>query len=236
MSFFRHPKEHRVVTPPADLVEAPAIVGTESCAEPGCGRTDGIRCPYTDRRGRQCSTTWCPDHYRVHDGLPYCRRHAGVVRALAGAGSADQGPDVDNRAPSLVDWVANEVAGQVRDLLIGIRGDCASLQLVADPTSLLAQGTPRQRSWTRSWKLADHTGVVLKLSLTVDEEKDSEVVARVDSVPAGSIVPPWIRMRGDGVQVDDDLDREARRQFERELVGFLATGAARRQSYMQAVG
>jgi hypothetical protein len=234
MSFFRQLLSRNPV-PRADGPRVEAA-GTETCSEKGCGRSDGIRCPYSDRRGRQCPTTWCPDHYRLHDGLPYCRRHAGVVRALANATSVEQGPDLDNRAPSLADWVANAVDGQVRELLERIRGDRVSLLLVADPMSLLAQGTPRVRSWARTWKLADHTGVVLKLSVTVDEDNDSEVVARVDSEPVGRIVPPWIKMRSDGAVLGQDVDREERRKFERELVSMLEAAAARRQSYVQAAG
>ena len=47
------------------------------------------------------------------EGKFYCRRHAGVLRAV-GAEVTPQGglPDIDNRAPSLVSWIARDLDEQ----------------------------------------------------------------------------------------------------------------------------
>src|SRR5258708_5272809 len=89
----------------------PAPVGSLPCYDRGCVRLNAIPCAYKDRRGRACETAWCPDHYAVVGGVPYCRRHSGVVRALAAQPPELRlNPDVANRAASLCEWIGNDLA------------------------------------------------------------------------------------------------------------------------------
>src|ERR1035437_10802886 len=88
--------------------------GSLPCHDHGCLHETAVPCAYTDRRGRACPTAWCPDHYAVVSGVPYCRRHAGVVRALAAQPDELRlWPDVSNRAASLCEWI-------VTDLRLGV--------------------------------------------------------------------------------------------------------------------
>ena len=54
--------------------------GLGKCMDGDCSKPASCRCTYVDRRQVKCGTTWCDEHSRIVLGLPYCRRHATVVR------------------------------------------------------------------------------------------------------------------------------------------------------------
>src|SRR5438105_7619744 len=131
MSFFKRPELAEPAIPaqrpPDEQPVSPAMIalGELPCTERGCTAVTGLECEYVDRRSRRCRTAWCPVHRLVVRDRVYCRRHAGVVEAVP-TGVLDAQtplPDLDNRAPSLVNWVTNEVDGEVRRLLIQELGD-----------------------------------------------------------------------------------------------------------------
>ena len=70
-----------------------------SCSVPGCLNSDALTCEYRDRRGRTCHVAFCVYHGSVIEGVPYCRRHAGTLRAIGPLAADPNGrPDV-NDAP-----------------------------------------------------------------------------------------------------------------------------------------
>jgi hypothetical protein len=206
----------------ADSAPAPAdqpIVGTLPCSERDCPATTAESCGYVDRRSRVCGTAWCPDHQSIVGGTVYCRRHAGVVRALAsGEGSM---PDLENRAPSLVNWVSRDLEQVIQDIVKSYRAELGTDRLIADPVHLTFLGPERLRIWERSWKLVAHTGWSLRVALEVDEARDTEVAVRVGRNIATRVTPPWIAARMRGERLPADVDAEQRQEFYRNLTETL---------------
>ncbi len=209
--------------------------GTEACAEIGCTSMLGLPCEYVDRRDRQCRTAWCPDHRAVVDLHVYCRRHAGIVGALpAGDTSVTMPmPDLENRAPSLVAWVARQVDSDVWQMMLHELEAAGGGQLIADPVTLVFVGVDRQRAWERAWKLATHEGEKRRVSLVVEEANDNEVAVRVGANIVMRLLPPWIghRMRHERVSAEqDEMEREA---FNRAVLQAVEQGLAHERALAQ---
>jgi len=201
---------------------APQHAGTLPCSERDCPNQTGEACAYVDRRQRSCGTAWCPDHQSVVGGAVYCRRHAGVVRALSGQSQSVM-PDLENRAPSLVNWVGRDVEQVIQDIVTGYRAELGTDHLVADPVHLVFLGPERARVWERSWKLVDHTGWSLRVALEVDELRDTEVAVRVGRNVVARMTPPWIDARRRGEVVAPEVDAEQRAEFYRGIAAAVAS-------------
>jgi hypothetical protein len=198
----RPPSEQPVLTP----------AGHESCSADGCRRRDGTRCSYIDKRSRHCPTAWCPNHIASVAGVAFCRRHASTMTAIEGSEVVAGLPDIDNRAPSLVGWIGRELDGPVREVLARVAPQ-SSARLVTDPVSLVLTPGGNTRRWAKSWKMIDHSAVISRVSIEVDEGDDCQVGARVDSELIGRGVPPWIEHRQAGTHVDAATDAAERREF-----------------------
>jgi hypothetical protein len=131
-----------------------------------------------------------------------------------------QGIEIDNRAPSLAEWVANEVDDALKVLLNDVRGPRRDIVMSAEPLDLVSMGTPRVRTWERTWKLSSHTGILVKVALMVDEANDAEVQARVDSEMVFRAIPPWIerRLQPDAAAPMAPSEDEAQRARFRERI------------------
>jgi hypothetical protein len=184
--------------------------GRERCIERGCAQRVAIRCGYEDRRQRVCGTTWCIRHGAMFNDSAYCRRHAGTVAALSNGFYQLALPDLDNRAPSLVGWMSEELDEQIRAALLG-SARSGDTTLVADPVRLVSSPFGASRCWTRAWKLVDHLGVVRQVSIEVEEESQDVVGLRVDNDLIGRSMPPWIERRQDAALSagDDAASRNA---------------------------
>jgi hypothetical protein len=164
------------------------------CTRIGCSATNAAPCAYVDRRGSACATAWCPDDQLLVAGQPYCPRHARVVRVLNADGpGSDPLPDVDNRAASLVDFIA-EAVGPSMGLALH-RAWPGDLTLDALPLAVQYAAPNRRRVWTRKWKLQSHTGTAVAATLAVAEDQDDILLVSVDSRPVADVVPPWIASR-----------------------------------------
>lgn len=200
-----------------------AALGKLPCTESHCGANTGVACEYVDRRNRHCHTAWCPNHRLVIDGKVYCRRHAGVITALPE--TADLAlPDLENRAPSLVNWVARDIDSEVCRMLLAELDESSGAQLVTDPVRLIFVGPERARAWERSWKLAVHTGLAIRVSLQVFENADSEIDVRVNSNSVDRLAPPWIAQRGES---PPNVDAGQRQEFVKRILEAIARGVSR---------
>jgi len=162
-----------------------------------------------------CNTAWCAEHVVMVDGLPLCRRHAGVVRAIGTESDRLQSlPDLENRAPSLVNWVAQQVDADVR----GILERYADGSSIIDQSAILPVGHAARRAWTRHWKVLSHTGFDVRISLTVAESDDTTVRAAVDGTVVSEAEPPWIASRRTGAALSPEEDAEERARFHRALI------------------
>jgi hypothetical protein len=197
---------------PGELM-AGAVVGDQPCSERGCPRLDGLVCGYVDRRGRRCGTAWCPDHRSLFDGYAFCRRHAGTVRAIGlDVVPRALAPDLDNRAPSLVNWVCNGLDERMRAFLIELIPRGSPDELGEERVHLIRAAEGKRR-WDRSWKVFNHTGVTVKITVSVDEADDTTVIVRDGQRALVKAVPPWIDRRIRTLSVSEGQDEEERRIF-----------------------
>ena len=197
-------------TEPAPMASPVTVQSTGVvCKVAGCSNDTAQPCSYRDGRGRACRAVCCPDHGGSTDGKFYCRRHAGVLRAV-GTQATPQGglPDLDNRAPSLVNWIARDLDTNVRRLLTGAAKTGESV--IADDTVHVARDFNRKARWEQSWRLVDHTGVILKVTIQVLEENDSLVRVHVGSGVIADGVPPWIARRTEDSDVATDAAQRHR--------------------------
>jgi hypothetical protein len=197
--------------PPAPPPPEPEPTGID-CSVPGCPNSDALNCEYRDRRGHLCTLSFCPDHGVVINGVPYCRRHASTVRAIGSLATDPNGlPDLDDRTPSLVNWIARELDGHIRAQLEAAAREGESV--VTDDTVHLSRDSNRNLRWERSWRLVEHTGLVLKVGIHVSEENDALVRINVGSEMVADGIPPWIARRRMGEEVDVAIDVAQRQLF-----------------------
>ena len=240
MPFWKKTKEDEEA--PAHVAEAhrlsealARLEGTLACSEKTCTADNGVPCQYVDRRNRSCRSAWCPEHRIIMDGQVFCRRHAGIVSALpGGTTSASPLPDLENRAPSLVSWVARELDADIRSLLLDAVDPPGGAQLIADPVCLIFLGADRRRAWERTWKLASHRGNTLRVALQVEEASDSEVIAKVGLNEVDRAVPPWIMQRRHKSPSTPDEDAARRQEYSRRLLDAIVAGVARERQLMQS--
>jgi hypothetical protein len=197
---------HRKTATGVDVVP----IGTDLCS--GCTRHDAVCCSYVDKRGRQCPTSWCPDHSVMVLGVNYCRRHASTITAIEGVETVAGLPDLNNRAPSLVGWMGKQLEPAIIELL-GRVAIANGATLVIEPVSLVRSHGGATRCWAKTWKMVDRTGVLSRVSIEVDEDDDCQVGAWVDRDMVGSGTPPWIEHRLAGEKVDHETDSAERHEF-----------------------
>ncbi|MBV8529201.1 MAG: hypothetical protein JOZ75_12875 [Candidatus Dormibacteraeota bacterium] len=172
------------------------------CSARNCeaGGTSG--CNYIDRRQRRCGTAWCADHHVRIAGFDYCRRHAGVIRALGEQLPAGL-PELNNRAASLAAYLGDELNGRVVNVLGRAVASNSEASLVNHPVRLVKTPGGRERRWQRSWNVVDNTGVVSRVVIEVDEADDTVVLTSVGSSRIGRGTPPWIARR-EGEETDPE--------------------------------
>jgi hypothetical protein len=205
-SLFRRSK--RGIMAPTLLVPSTGAM----CALRGCSNQTTQPCAYRDRRGRSCHAAFCPAHNARFSGISYCRRHAGTVQAI-GERAADRNglPDLNDRAPSLVNWIARDLDQPIRWLLgRTVRG---GERVLIDESVHRVHDHSRRARWERSWRIVDHTGLVLKVAVHITEDNDSLVHVRVGSEKVADAVPPWIVRRRDGQEVEAAIDISQRQRF-----------------------
>jgi hypothetical protein len=187
-----------------------ASASRERCAATGCRRREATRCAYVDKRSRQCPTAWCVEHGQEVEGRLFCRRHASTVTAMASEEKVSVLPDLDNRAPSLVGCVADDLDAGVRELLL--RSAPAGTTVVSDPVRLVVTPGTTVRRWSKTWRLLDHSSVLNRIAIGV-EEGGTAVSARVDTDLIGGGVPPWISARLAGHGLTEAEVAAQRREF-----------------------
>ena len=186
--------------------------GGRACSLPGCTNDNASPCGYRDRRGRMCPVVACPTHGVAIAGVMYCRRHASTVQAIGALASDPNGrPDLDDRTPSLVNWIARELDGRIRTLLQDVAR--AGETVIADDAVRLSRDSNRSLRWERSWRLVESTGLVLKVTVHVSQENDSLVRINVGSGMVADGIPPWIARRQMGEEVDVAVDVAQRQLF-----------------------
>ena len=196
-----------------------------TCSAPGCSKDTALPCNYRDRRGRMCQTAFCPDHGATLHGATYCRRHAGTVQAIGElAADPNARPDLDDRTPSLVNWISRDLDQHIRAQLT--RAARPGESIVVDEAVRLTRDSKRNLRWERSWRLVESTGLVLKLTIHVSEDDDAMVRISVGSEMVAQGIPPWIARRRMGEEVDIAIDLAQRKLFYQFLEERIADAVA----------
>ncbi len=216
-----------------EVAHLPASDGDHPCQQRGCPSRNAERCHYVDRRGRQCESALCPQHSASVDGVVYCRRHAGTIAAI-GYFERSGMPDLDNRAPSLVNWVARDLDAFITDTLVGVAGP--GERFVREPLVSTFPERTGIRRYERTWKLVDHTGVRLVVALFVRGEEDVTVRVRVGATVAAEGIPPWIERRLQGTEVGAATDRSQRDLFYGFLQKHILEGVRRERAHEAGSG
>lgn len=206
-------------SPHTELSAAPAVaLGLRglACSAPSCVASDAVRCSYVDRRQRQCESAWCRKHQQLVFNAQYCRRHAGIIEALGADYASFPLPDLENRAPSLANWIGRDLDSPIRELLANHFPE-HPMQV----SSVVNGGGPRERVWGRSWKLFSATGVDLSIGINVPESDDSVVRVMYDGSLLAELTPPWIEARRHGVLLEPQHDYDARGRFYGSIIGKL---------------
>jgi hypothetical protein len=129
-------------------------------------------------------------------------------------------PDVSDRAASLVNWIARDLDASIRASLT--RAARAGETVLADEYVHLVRDQTREARWERGWRIVDHTGLVLKVTLFVNESDDSIVYIRLGEVIIASGTPPWIANRGQGDPSDATIDVAQRQTFRQSIETAIA--------------
>lgn len=168
-----------VETEPPDPPSVHSALGTARCDGIGCAATTGIQCAFVDRRGRACPTAWCPSHRAVVDDAVHCCLHAATLSGTRPAYADTLRPDLDDRLPALVGWIAGVAEDDVVAALQEICRDRGEV-VVADPVRRLLLGTLREPTWERAWKTCSADGVGARVAIAVDEAEPDDVLAKVN--------------------------------------------------------
>lgn len=154
-------------------------------------------------------------------GTRYCRRHAGTMQALdTTSGRPISVPDVTDRAASLVNWIARDLDASIRTSLKAAAR--AGETVIADEYVQPVRDQFREVRWERGWRLVDHTGMVLKVTLFVNESDDSVVYVRLGEVVIASGTPPWIANRSPGNASEPSVDIAQRQTFHQSIEAAIA--------------
>ncbi len=192
-----------------------------ACSARGCTDEDAEPCAYRDRRDRTCRTASCRSHGVVVHGVRYCRRHAGTLQALdISSGRPVTVPDVSDRAASLVNWIARDLDASIRASLAGAARTGETV--LADEYVHLVRDHTREARWERGWRLVDHTGLVLKVTLYVNDSDNSVVYIRLGEIIVASGTPPWIANRSQGRSPEASVDVAQRQMFYQSIETTIA--------------
>jgi hypothetical protein len=209
--------------------DAPATASTPTrtaCSMHRCTNETAKPCAYRDRRERSCPTAFCPAHSVTLAGVTYCRRHAGTVQAIGELAASSSGlPDISDRGPGLINWIARDLDKDIRTLLV--RSCRPGESLVVDDAVRLAHDHWRRARWERSWRIVEHTGPVLAVTVQMSEEDESRVHVRVGAEMVSDTVPPWIARRSQGVEVEAAIDISQRQLFYQLLEENIAAAVVR---------
>jgi hypothetical protein len=202
---------HRAVQAGADA-RAQAAGPPRPCSMRRCSREDARPCAYHDRRQQSCPTAFCAAHSVAVGGVTYCRRHAGTLQAIGELARNPRAlPDVADRGPALINYIARDLDKAIRTLLA--RTARPGESLVVDDAVRLAHDHQRQARWERSWRIVEHTGPVLAVTLQLLEDEQSRVYVRVGAEMVADGIPPWIARRSQGVEVEAAIDISQRQMF-----------------------
>ncbi len=168
------------------------IAGNQACSALRCSSLAGMPCSYLDRRGRRCKTAWCPADRSVVDGRIYCALHAHAMQALEWEFGAASHPDVDSRTVPVLQWISSAAADEViatLNVFCALNGE----MLVAEPVRRRFNPQTHSRVWEKQWKTLSATSVTIRVSISSDEARPTEIHITVNGHDVNVVPPPFNR-------------------------------------------
>ena len=172
-----------------------------TCTEHECSHHTEYMCSYQDLTGFGCGTWWCGKHISRLGLDPYCRRHAGVIKALSvNAGTIREIkhlPAINDRSLSLAAMVGGDIDKDITEILRRRYSSRKDVSVVAD-RAVRESRTGATVAWERNWSAARAQGYETRITLLVGVDEPSLVKLRVGSMEIFSGVPDWIANRLEG--------------------------------------
>jgi hypothetical protein len=168
------------------------VAGNQACSALRCSSLAGMPCTYVDRRGRRCKTAWCPADRNVVEGAIYCALHAHAVQAIEWEFGAASHPDVDSRTVPILQWISSAAADEViatLNVYCALHGE----MLVAEPVRRKFNPIAHSRVWEKQWKTLSPTNVSLRVCISSDEARPTEIHIQVNGHDVNVVPPPWNR-------------------------------------------
>ena len=185
--------EHRPAPGQNDTGRRPeTVAGNQPCSALRCSSLAGMPCGYVDRRGRRCKTAWCPADRSVVDGKIYCALHAHAMQALEWEFGAASHPDIDSRTVPVLQWISSAAADEViatLNVFCALNGE----MLVAEPVRRRFNPVSHSRVWEKQWKTLSPTSVTIRVSISSDEARPTEIHITVNGHDVNVIPPPFNR-------------------------------------------
>jgi hypothetical protein len=167
-------------------------IGNQACSALRCSSLTGMPCSYVDRRGRRCKTAWCPADRNVVEGQIYCALHAHAMQALEWEFGAASHPDIDSRTVPILQWISSAAADEViatLNVYCALHGE----MLVAEPVRRKFNPVAHSRVWEKQWKTLSPTNVSLRVCISSDEARPTEIHIQVNGHDVNVVPPPWNR-------------------------------------------
>jgi hypothetical protein len=167
-------------------------IGHQACSALRCSSLAGMPCSYVDRRGRRCKTAWCPADRNVVEGQIYCALHAHAMQALEWEFGAASHPDIDSRTVPILQWISSAAADEViatLNVYCALHGE----MLVAEPVRRKFNPVAHSRVWEKQWKTLSPTNVSLRVCISSDEARPTEIHIQVNGHDVNVVPPPWNR-------------------------------------------
>ena len=183
---------HERLTSSVADVTPETIAGNQACSALRCSSLAGMPCTYVDRRGRRCKTAWCPADRSVVDGAIYCALHAHAMQALEWEFGAASHPDIESRTVPILQWISSAAADEViatLNVYCALHGE----MLVAEPVRRRFNPVAHSRIWEKQWKTLSPTHVSLRVCISSDEARPTEIHIQVNGHEVNVVPPPWNR-------------------------------------------
>jgi hypothetical protein len=168
------------------------VAGNQPCSALRCSSLSGMPCSYVDRRGRRCKTAWCPADRSVVDRKIYCALHAHAMQALEWEFGTASHPDIDSRTVPVLQWISSAAADEViatLNVFCALNGE----MLVAEPVRRRFNPVSHSRVWEKQWKTLSATSVTLRVSISSDEDRPTEIHITVNGHDVNVVPPPFNR-------------------------------------------
>jgi hypothetical protein len=168
------------------------VAGNQACSALRCSSLVGMPCSYVDRRGRRCKTAWCPADRSVVEGKIYCALHAHAMQALEWEFGAASHPDIDSRTVPVLQWISSAAADEViatLNVFCALNGE----MLVAEPVRRRFNPVSHSRVWEKQWKTLSPTSVTIRVSISSDEDRPTEIHIKVNGHDVNVVPPPFNR-------------------------------------------